>query len=76
MKTKIRFFELWWSDPDEGSCLAWAETVTDAVVKKAAIRADYPRGKKPKVRVTRCTVAADSAGIVHWLNIHFTRNNG
>lgn len=64
-------------DPDEGACVSWHASEAEALGElrrqqraRGTSRATGPEG------VTRQIIPTDRAGLIDWLNSHFTRDNG
>lgn len=72
-----RVYRLDWSDPEEGHCVAWADTWANVLAKKREVQKEFKRRRvRPTVTVSPLKVPKDAAGLAHWLNVYLTRGNG
>lgn len=65
-------------DSDEGHCLQWFATRMEAKKALMGIAAEYEAegGDCLPMRVYKYELPATKAGFIHWLNVHFNRDNG
>lgn len=76
----MKIYRIFWSDPQEGACLAWASSKDEAHRKIMELRkewyGDLPRSDHPEFDVEYHDFDTSVRGVVAWLNANLSRNNG
>jgi hypothetical protein len=74
----MKIYQATFYDNSEGACLSWHSSKRAAMSHLREQRAADPDGgPAPEARdVHTYDIRADRKGLIDWLNIHFTRDNG
>ena len=82
-------YEVCWQDCDQGLCVKWASSKTGAAKAKAKVRAWYKKQKAENKGLregysnfdqfydtVKHDIPSGKQGLIDWLNINLTNNNG
>lgn len=75
----MNLYKITWLDRDHGNCVAWAGTIADAKAKVKAIDAGFETLDDRAwagIEWKPYDVPVDKAGLLRFLNVCHTRENG